>query len=76
MEIKHEPLFDTAKVEKLYSEKDGVPVKYVCTSATNMPIMLLISIIVLHRILSLAIATLVCIAILMLTAMFTLQTLI
>jgi len=31
--IKHEPLFDTEKVCKLYSEKDGVPVKYVCTSA-------------------------------------------
>ena len=31
--IAHRPLFDTAKVEKLYSEKDGVPVKYVCTSA-------------------------------------------
>jgi hypothetical protein len=34
MNIQHSPLFDTAKVEKLYSEKDGVPVKYVCTSAT------------------------------------------
>ena len=34
MNIQHAPLFDTAKVEKLYSEKDGVPVKYVCTSAT------------------------------------------
>jgi hypothetical protein len=33
MNIQHSPLFDTAKVEKLYSEKDGVPVKYVCTSA-------------------------------------------
>ena len=31
--IAHRPLFDTARVEKLYSEKDGVPVKYVCTSA-------------------------------------------
>ena len=31
--IAHRPLFETAKVEKLYSEKDGVPVKYVCTSA-------------------------------------------
>jgi len=31
--IKHEPQFDTEKVCKLYSEKDGVPVKYVCTSA-------------------------------------------
>ena len=35
MNIKHHPLFDIAKVEKLYSEKDGVPVKYVCTSAPN-----------------------------------------
>jgi len=33
--IKHHPLFDTAKVEKIYSEKDGELVKYVCTSATN-----------------------------------------
>ena len=31
--IKHEPLFDTDKICKLYSEKDGVNVKYVCTSA-------------------------------------------
>lgn len=31
--IAHRPLFDTAKVEKLYSEKDVIPVKYVCTSA-------------------------------------------
>ena len=35
MNIKHHPLFDIAKIEKLYSEKDGEPVKYVCTSATN-----------------------------------------
>ena len=33
MNIHHEPLFDTAKVEKLYTEKDGVEVKYVCTTA-------------------------------------------
>lgn len=33
--IIHKPIFDTKKVEKIYSEKDGVPVKYVCTSATN-----------------------------------------
>jgi hypothetical protein len=33
MMIKHEPLFETDKVCKLYSEKDGVGVKYVCTSA-------------------------------------------
>lgn len=31
--IKHEPQFDTNKICKHYSEKDGVPVKYVCTSA-------------------------------------------
>ena len=35
MNIQHTPIFDTAKVEKLYSEKDGVAVKYVCTSAAN-----------------------------------------
>ena len=35
MNIQHSPLFDTAKVEQLYTEKDGVEVKYVCTSATN-----------------------------------------
>lgn len=33
--IKHEPLFDTKKVEELYTQKDGVAVKYVCTSAPN-----------------------------------------
>jgi hypothetical protein len=32
MKIKHEPMFDIEKVEKMYSEKDGVPVKYVMTS--------------------------------------------
>ena len=31
--VMHNPLIDTDKVCKLYSEKDGVPVKYVCTSA-------------------------------------------
>jgi hypothetical protein len=35
MNINHSPLFDTAKIEAHYSEKDGVLVKYVCTSATN-----------------------------------------
>ena len=35
MNIQHSPLFDTENVEKIYSEKDGVPVKYVCTSAAN-----------------------------------------
>jgi len=40
MNINHEPLFDTAKVEQIYSEKDGVPVTYVCTSdlrASDVP---------------------------------------
>lgn len=32
MNIKHYPLTDTKKVEELYSEKDGVPVKHVCTT--------------------------------------------
>jgi hypothetical protein len=31
--IKHEPRFDTDKICQHYSEKDGVPVTYVCTSA-------------------------------------------
>lgn len=31
--IKHDPLFDPVKIEEHYSEKDGVDVKYVCTSA-------------------------------------------
>ena len=31
--IKHEPLFDTQKICEHYTEKDGVPVTYVCTSA-------------------------------------------
>jgi hypothetical protein len=33
--IKHEPLFDTGKVCEHYTKKDGVPVKYVCTSALD-----------------------------------------
>ena len=33
--ITHRPMFDVARVEKLYSEKDGVPVRYVCTSAVG-----------------------------------------
>lgn len=33
MNIYHRPILDTKKVVQLYSEKDGVPVKYVCTSA-------------------------------------------
>lgn len=33
MMIHHRPLFDTTKIAEHYSEKDGVPVRYVCTSA-------------------------------------------
>jgi hypothetical protein len=33
MKIKHQPIFDTNKIVSHYTEKDGVPVKYVCTSA-------------------------------------------
>ena len=33
MNIQHSTLFDTAKVEAHYTEKDGADVKYVCTSA-------------------------------------------
>jgi hypothetical protein len=35
MNIQHEPLFDTTKVEAHYSKKDGVEVKYVCTTDLN-----------------------------------------
>ena len=35
MNIQHEPLFDTAKVEAHYTEKDGVEVLYVCTTDLN-----------------------------------------
>jgi hypothetical protein len=41
MNINHEPMFDTAKVEQIYSEKDGVDVKYVCTTdlrASDVPV--------------------------------------
>jgi len=31
--IKHEPQFDTDKICEHYSNKDGVPINYVCTSA-------------------------------------------
>lgn len=31
--INHRPLFNTDKLANYYSEKDGVPIKYVCTSA-------------------------------------------
>jgi hypothetical protein len=35
MNIHHEPLFDAAKIEEHYSKKDGVEVKYVCTTDLN-----------------------------------------
>ena len=35
MEINHDPLFDVEKVKQHYTEKDGVPVKYVCTTDLN-----------------------------------------
>ena len=41
MNIKHFPLFDTDEVCKIYSEKDGVPVHYVCTTdltASDVPV--------------------------------------
>lgn len=33
--IHHRPNLDVEAVEKHYSEKDGVPIKYVCTSALD-----------------------------------------
>ena len=33
MNIQHHPQFDTQKIIDHYAKKDGVPVKYVCTSA-------------------------------------------
>lgn len=33
--IKHTPHFDTDKVVEHYSQKDGVPVKYVCSTDLN-----------------------------------------
>jgi len=41
MNIKHHPLFNTEEVCKTYSEKDGVDVKYVCTTdlvASDVPV--------------------------------------
>lgn len=32
MNIHHRPLYDIEKIAQHYSEKDGVPVKYVCTT--------------------------------------------
>jgi hypothetical protein len=33
MNIKHNPIFNTDEIAEHYSKQDGVPVKYVCTSA-------------------------------------------
>jgi len=41
MNIQHYPMFDTEKVVQIYSEKDGVEVKYVCTTdlrASDVPV--------------------------------------
>ena len=41
MNIVHENLFNTEEVEKIYTEKDGVEVKYVCTTdlrASDVPV--------------------------------------
>jgi hypothetical protein len=35
MNIKHNPYLDVQKAAQLYYEKDGVEVKYVCTSSTS-----------------------------------------
>ena len=32
MNVKHAPIFDTKRVEELYSEKDGVDITYVCST--------------------------------------------
>ena len=34
-EFNHRPLYDTDAIAKYYSERDGVPVSYVCTTALN-----------------------------------------
>jgi len=41
MNIHHSPIFDTDKIVEHYTKKDGVPVKYVCTSdltASDSPV--------------------------------------
>ena len=41
MNIQHEPLFDVGIITEHYSKKDGVPVKYVCTTdlrASDVPV--------------------------------------
>jgi len=35
MNILHEPIFDIEKIIDHYTKKDGVEIKYVCTSAAN-----------------------------------------
>lgn len=35
MKIRHKPIFDPLAAEEIYSKKDGVPVKYVCTSGNK-----------------------------------------
>jgi len=35
MNIQHNPIYDRDLIIKHYSEKDGVPIKYVCTSALD-----------------------------------------
>jgi hypothetical protein len=35
MEIHHNPQFKTEVIEEIYSDRDGVPVKYVCTTDLN-----------------------------------------
>jgi|TARA_B110000285_G_scaffold71230_1_gene82052 hypothetical protein len=40
-DIQHRPVYDTKKVENLYTEKDGTPVSYVCTTdllASDQPV--------------------------------------
>lgn len=39
--IKHAPMLDTDKIAEHYSKKDGVPIKYVCTTdlrASDVPV--------------------------------------
>lgn len=41
MEIKHQPQFNEESITKHYTEKDGVPVRYVCTTdlkASDVPV--------------------------------------
>jgi hypothetical protein len=36
MNIYHEPIFDIHKIEEFYSKKDGVDIKYICTSTQDL----------------------------------------